>query len=48
MRGGAHERTIREFSMKDGRITIGEPLRDYRGVFTGIPEKIANRERRAD
>jgi circadian clock protein KaiC len=39
MRGGEHERTIREFSMRGGRITIGEPLRDYRGVFTGVPEK---------
>ncbi|HEX6156563.1 MAG TPA: ATPase domain-containing protein [Burkholderiales bacterium] len=39
MRGGEHERTIREFSMKGGRITVGEPLRDYRGVFTGVPEK---------
>jgi circadian clock protein KaiC len=39
MRGGEHERTIREFSMRGGRINIGEPLRDYRGVFTGVPEK---------
>ena len=39
MRGGEHERTIRDFSMKGGRIQIGEPLRDYRGVFTGVPEK---------
>jgi circadian clock protein KaiC len=39
MRGGEHERTIRDFSMKGGRITIGEPLRDYRGVLTGVPEK---------
>ena len=39
MRGGEHERTIREFSMKGGRVSIGEPLRDYRGVFTGVPEK---------
>lgn len=39
MRGGAHERTIREFTMRDGSITIGDPLRDYRGVLTGVPEK---------
>jgi circadian clock protein KaiC len=39
MRGGEHERTIREFSMKGGRVNIGEPLRDYRGVLTGVPEK---------
>lgn len=39
MRGGEHERTIREFVMKGGRIKVGEPLRDYRGVLTGVPEK---------
>ncbi|HUQ25590.1 MAG TPA: ATPase domain-containing protein [Burkholderiales bacterium] len=39
MRGGEHERTIRDFSMKGGRITIGEPLRQYRGVLTGIPQR---------
>lgn len=41
MRGGAHERSIREFSMRDGRVTVGEPLRNYRGVLTGVPEKRA-------
>ncbi|HJT60714.1 MAG TPA: ATPase domain-containing protein, partial [Burkholderiales bacterium] len=39
MRGGAHERSIREFGMKGGRVAVGEPLRDYRGVLTGVPEK---------
>ena len=38
-RGGAHERSIREFKMGGGRISVGEPLRDYRGVLTGVPEK---------
>jgi len=38
MRGGKHERGIREFTMEDGRIVIGEPLRHYRGVLTGVPE----------
>jgi circadian clock protein KaiC len=36
-RGGAHERTIREFRLKDGRIQVGEPLTNFRGVLTGIP-----------
>jgi circadian clock protein KaiC len=36
-RGSQHERTIREISMKGGRISVGEPLRDYQGVLTGIP-----------
>jgi circadian clock protein KaiC len=36
-RGGAHERTIREFRMSNGKISIGPPLRDFRGVLTGVP-----------
>jgi circadian clock protein KaiC len=40
-RGGQHERTIRDYRMENGRIMVGEPLRDYRGVLTGVPEKRA-------
>jgi circadian clock protein KaiC len=36
-RGGAHERTIREFSLAQGRIVVGEPLHQFRGVLTGVP-----------
>jgi circadian clock protein KaiC len=36
-RGGAHERTIREFGMSSGRIAVGEPLKEFRGVLTGVP-----------
>jgi circadian clock protein KaiC len=36
-RGSAHERTIREIRLEPGRITLGEPLRDFRGVLTGVP-----------
>jgi circadian clock protein KaiC len=36
-RGGAHERTIREFHMGEGRITVGPALRGFRGVLTGVP-----------
>ena len=36
-RGGSHERTIREFRMEEGRIKIGSPLRDFRGILTGVP-----------
>jgi circadian clock protein KaiC len=36
-RGGAHERTIREFSLRNGQIEIGEPLHGFRGVLTGVP-----------
>jgi circadian clock protein KaiC len=37
-RGSRHERTLREFRLDDGGITVGEPLRDFRGVLTGVPE----------
>ena len=36
-RGGAHERTIREFRLETGRISVGQPLSDFRGVLTGVP-----------
>ena len=36
-RGGVHERTIREFAMTEGHIKVGEPLRTFRGVLTGVP-----------
>ena len=39
VRSGDHERTIRDFSLKGGRVAVGEPLRDYRGVLSGIPQK---------
>ncbi|HET9046672.1 MAG TPA: ATPase domain-containing protein, partial [Casimicrobiaceae bacterium] len=39
MRSGEHERTIRDFSMKGGRISVGEPLRDYHGVLSGMPQR---------
>jgi circadian clock protein KaiC len=41
-RGGTHERTIREFRMENNQIIVGEPLRDYQGVFTGVPLKKGN------
>jgi circadian clock protein KaiC len=36
-RGGRHERTIREFGFENGRIYVGKPLREFRGVLTGVP-----------
>ena len=36
-RGGRHERSIREFRLDDGGIRVGEPLRDFRGILTGVP-----------
>jgi circadian clock protein KaiC len=36
-RTGAHERTIREFRIDKGGIQIGQPLREFHGVLTGVP-----------
>ena len=35
-RGSNHERTIREFGLEGG-VHVGEPLREFRGVLTGVP-----------
>ena len=40
-RGGAHERTIRSLKLSPEGIHIGEPLRSYRGILTGVPVPIA-------
>ena len=37
-RDGAHERTIREVRIARGGLRVGPPLRDFRGVLTGVPE----------
>jgi len=39
-RSGPHERTIRDFALGPGGISIGEPLRDYRGVLSGVPTPV--------
>lgn len=36
-RTGAHERMIREMTIGTGGVRIGEPLREFRGVLTGVP-----------
>lgn len=36
-RSGVHEDTIRELSMGLGGVRVGEPLRAFRGVMTGVP-----------
>ena len=37
-RAGPHERSIRELHISDGKLTIGDPLRNFTGVLTGTPE----------
>jgi circadian clock protein KaiC len=36
-RSGDHERTIRECRVGRGGLQLGEPLRDFQGVLTGVP-----------
>lgn len=36
-RGSMHERTIRQFSMSHQGIRVGETLRGFRGILTGVP-----------
>ncbi|MEA2766386.1 MAG: circadian clock protein KaiC [Gemmatimonadaceae bacterium] len=36
-RSGDHERTIREYKVQKGGLMVGEPLREFQGVLTGVP-----------
>jgi circadian clock protein KaiC len=36
-RGSQHERTLREFRLDGGCIMVGDILREFRGVLTGVP-----------
>jgi len=36
-RGSRHERTIREFTLTEDGIHVGAPLREFRGILTGVP-----------
>jgi circadian clock protein KaiC len=36
-RGGEHERSIREFHLEPGGIRVGQSLRQFRGILTGVP-----------
>lgn len=36
-RGSKHERTLREFRLDGGRIIVGDALRQFRGILTGVP-----------
>lgn len=39
-RSGPHERSIRQLLIRDGKVSIGEPLKDFVGVLTGTPEYV--------
>jgi circadian clock protein KaiC len=36
-RAGLHEDTIREFQLSSAGLTVGPPLTDFSGIFTGTP-----------
>jgi circadian clock protein KaiC len=46
-RSGPHENTIREMTMSDRGIVIGEPLVDFEGVMTGVPKFLGGELERA-
>jgi len=46
-RGSRHERSIREFRLEGGRIDVGETLRGFRGILTGVPVYEPDRVNRA-
>jgi circadian clock protein KaiC len=39
-RSGDHERTIRECRVTRGGLSVGEPLHEFQGVLTGVPQYI--------
>lgn len=39
-RTGAHERTLRELRISSSGVAVGEPLREFRGVMTGVPHYV--------
>jgi circadian clock protein KaiC len=47
-RSGAHERTIRELFMESGAIRVGEALREFEGVLTGVPRPVESSALRED
>jgi circadian clock protein KaiC len=36
-RTGSHEDTIREYRIDSAGVRVGEPLKNFRGVLTGVP-----------
>jgi circadian clock protein KaiC len=42
-RSGAHENTIREFSISSKGITVGPVLQEFQGVLRGVPEYVGAR-----
>ena len=43
-RSGHHESAIREFSIRDNRLVVGEPLTEFQGILRGIPNYLGGLE----
>jgi circadian clock protein KaiC len=39
-RGSQHERSVRDFRLENRRIVVGPPMRQFRGVLTGLPSLV--------
>jgi circadian clock protein KaiC len=37
-RTGEHERSLRELRVSSAGLAVGEPLREFRGIMTGVPQ----------
>lgn len=37
-RAGVHERTLRQLQITEQGLFVGEPLRGFRGIMTGVPQ----------
>jgi circadian clock protein KaiC len=46
-RSGHHERTIRELRLHHG-IIVGNPLFDFKGILTGVPDVLVSKRRKVD
>jgi circadian clock protein KaiC len=43
-RTGGHEQTIREYRIDKNGLRVGEPLRKFSGILTGVPRFAGDRE----
>jgi circadian clock protein KaiC len=41
-RRGPHERTLRELLVTEEGVRVGEPLRNFQGVMTGVPQYVGS------
>ena len=39
-RRGGHDRRVREFTMSDDGMVVGDPITDYQGVLTGLASSV--------